>query len=375
MHLAPESWIAGKERTRRTLLTLSTVVALAACSGSTATGPASATPATGASASVAPASQPASTAASSASAVAIGFAQAHLSDPFQQVLLKQLQQQTTTQGGTWAGAANANDDPAKQVTDMSTLISKGAKSLLVVPIDAKAIIPAIDSATAAGVPVVSIDGAPDGGKVAMVVRANNVKMGDTACQEMGKLLNGAGTVLELQGALGSAGGLQRTQGFGDCMKANFPNVKIKQVATDWLMEKATTGAQTILSTEDVNGIYWASDFFFPGIKKVLQDNTKWKKVGEPGHVAIVGIDGTQEALQAIRDGYQDATVSQPLDLYAKYGALYAIGAAAGQTWADGPTDHDSSIVTTNGIPADNLTAALVTTANVDDPTLWANQLK
>ena len=353
-------------------IALSLVAIVAACGGSSATpAPATEAPATAAPATAAPATE----APTAAAVAALGFSQAHLSDPFQQVLLEQLQAQTTAQGATWAGAANANDDPAKQVTDMSTLISKGATALLIAPVDAQAIIPAIDAATAANVPVVSIDQAPAGGKVAMVVRADNLKMGVTACEEMGKLLGGEGTVLELQGALSSANGLQRSQGFGDCMKSNFPNIKIEQVATDWSMEKATTSAQTILSTKDIKGIYWASDFFFPGIQKVLQDLDKWKKVGEDGHVAIVGIDGTAEALQAIRDGYQDATVSQPLDLYAKFGVMYAAGAAAGQTWSDGPTDHNSTIVTTDGIPADNLTAPLVTSENVDDPTLWSNMVK
>jgi hypothetical protein len=50
----------------------------------------------------------------------------------------------------------------------------------------------------------------------------------------------------------------------------------------------------------------ASDFFQPGVEKVLRDQGKWHKVGEPGHMTLIGIDGTGEALDSIRAGYQDA---------------------------------------------------------------------
>jgi ABC-type sugar transport system substrate-binding protein len=373
MNMLTDSWlrVADAKRIRLTSVAFAVAGLLAACSGSGATS----APSTPAPTGVAPSAASSEAAPSAAANLSVAFSQAHLSDPFQQVLLEQLQVNATAAGAAWAGAANANDDPAKQVADISTLLAKNPSGLLISPVDAKAIIPAIDAATAQKVPVVSIDQAPAGGKVTMVVRADNLKMGDTACQEMGKLLNGQGTVLELQGDLASANGLQRSQGFGDCMKAKFANIKIVQVPTVWNMEKATTGAQTILSTQKIDGIYWASDYFLPGIQKVLQDVSQWKKVGETGHIAIVGIDGAADALGLIRDGYQDATVSQPLDLYAKYGVLYALGAAQGKTWTDGPTDHNSTIVTTDGIPADNLTAPLVTKDNVDDATLWANMVK
>jgi ABC-type sugar transport system substrate-binding protein len=304
--------------------------------------------------------------------VSVGYAGSHLSDPFQDELVKELKQQASGQGMSISGEANANDDPAKQVGDISTLLAQSPSALIVNPVDAQAIVPGIQRANGQNVPVVAIDQAPAGGKVAMVVRADNVAMGATACQEMGKLLNGSGTVLELQGALSSTNGLQRTQGFNDCVKQNFPNLKVVSQPTDWQMAKATTNAQTVMSTQQIDGVYWASDFFAPGIQKVLSGLDKWKKVGEPGHVPIVGIDATSQALDFIRQGYQDATVSQPLNLYAQYAVSYAKAAAAGTTFAEGPTDHDSTIKVTNGVPADLLKAPLVTKDNVDDASLWAN---
>ncbi len=44
--------------------------------------------------------------------------------------------------------------------------------------------------------------------------------------------------------------------------------------------------------------------------------------GEKGHIVIVSNDGIPQEFEAIRKGEIDATVSQPADLYAKYGIMY-----------------------------------------------------
>ena len=67
-------------------------------------------------------------------------------------------------------------------------------------------------------------------------------------------------------------------------------------------------------------------------------------MGEAGHIIIVSNDGIPQEFDAIRKGEADATVSQPADLYAKYGLMYLKQAIEGKTFAPGPTDHDSTIV-------------------------------
>jgi ribose transport system substrate-binding protein len=99
-------------------------------------------------------------------------------------------------------------------------------------------------------------------------------------------------------------------------------------------------------------------------------------VGDPKHVVIVSNDGIPQEFDAIRKGEIDATVSQPADLYAKYGLFYIKAALAGQTFKPGPTDHGSNIVQLSpGVLEDQLPAPLVTKANVDDKSLWGNTVK
>jgi simple sugar transport system substrate-binding protein/ribose transport system substrate-binding protein len=107
---------------------------------------------------------------------------------------------------------------------------------------------------------------------------------------------------------------------------------------------------------------------------LLQQKGLLKPAGQKGHITIVSNDGIPQEFDAIRKGQIDATVSQPADLYAKYALYYAQAAAEGKTFKPGPTDHDSTIIKLPNGLEDQLSAPLVTKENVDDKSLWGNNV-
>jgi ABC-type sugar transport system substrate-binding protein len=161
------------------------------------------------------------------------------------------------------------------------------------------------------------------------------------------------------------------------MAKEFPNIKVNEQPTYWKAEKATAAAQTVLTqTPDLAGIYMQSDsVMLPGILNLLKSSGKLKNVGEPGHIPLISIDGTPFALEKIREGLLDAAVSQPLDLYVKYGVEYLGQAMAGKTFSPGKTDHGSEIVDYKGNPMDLLPSPVITKAEASDPNLWGNKVK
>jgi ribose transport system substrate-binding protein len=313
----------------------------------------------------------------SAADVTIGYSVGFLTDPFQAI-----QVDLTMKGAAAAGlktlpVANANGDPAKQITDIRNLIAQGVQGIILVPTDSDAIVPALQFAATKNVPVVSIDIGPAGGKTAMIVRANNSRMGEDACKWLGAAIGGKGTVLSMMGDQATTNGRDRTTGFDQCMKAQFPNIKVIEQPTYWKTDKATAVAQTVVtSTPDLAGIYMQSDsVMLAGVLNVLKSAGKLKAVGEAGHIPLISIDATPFALEKIREGWLDAAVSQPLNLYVKYGLLYLQDAIAGKSFKSGPTDHDSEIVDFKGNPMDLLPAPVITKEQASDPTLWGNQVK
>jgi ribose transport system substrate-binding protein len=307
-------------------------------------------------------------------AIKLGYSQPAV-DPYQSAESKGVIEQYQKLGYSYLPATNANGSAAQQLTDVETLVNQGAKGIVMSVLDAQAIVPAIKYANSHNVPIVPIDEAPDGGKVAMIVRADNVSMGELACEQMGKLVKSGQGVLTLDGDPTSSNGRDRTNGFNDCMKKNYPGVTLYHVATKWSAATAASGMQTAFNQHsDIAGLYVQSDTtFYPTVLDTLAKLGKTAKVGAAGHVAVVSVDGGPASLAAIKAGVQDAVVEQPLLDYIKYGVQYAAEAAEGKTFKAGATDHNSTVSTYHGNLVDLLPTPVVTSANVTDSANWGNQ--
>jgi ribose transport system substrate-binding protein len=309
-----------------------------------------------------------------AAGATIGYSAPFLMAQFEVILQDRTVAAAKAAGLTVLAPTNADQDSGKQITDIRNLIGAGAKGLVVVANDSKAIIPALDFAVAQKVPVVSIDIGPDGGKLYAIVRADNRGMGHIACTDMAKAIGDKGKVLSLQGAFSSINGRERSEGFHDCITKEHPNIELIERPTDLDAAKQAAALQTVLSANpDLKGVFQQSDYALSPTLNVLKQAGHDAKVGQPGHIYNISIDAGPQSLALVRDGVLDAEISQPLDGYAKYGVQYLLDAFAGKELKLGKTDHDSEVVEFNGNKMDLLPAVLVTKANVDDPSLWGNQ--
>jgi simple sugar transport system substrate-binding protein/ribose transport system substrate-binding protein len=289
-------------------------------------------------------------------------------------------------GVTLLPPTNSNNDIGTLVANVQSLVTRGAKAVVMAPQDTGAIKSTLDQLDTKKIPVVSVDTRPDAGKVFMVVRADNKAYGEKACTYLGEKLHGAGNVVEFQGDLASINGRDRSEAFANCMKTKYPKIVVHAVPTEWKADKASAGLQTVLSqtNNNIQGIYMqAGGVFLAPTLQVLQQKNLLKPAGQPGHIQIVSNDGIKQELDGIKKGDIDATVSQPADDYAKWGLFYAKAGAEGKTFKAGPTDHDSTIITLPNGLEDQLAAPLVTktagtfgdfkSVAADDSSLWGNQ--
>ncbi|MEV6038593.1 sugar ABC transporter substrate-binding protein [Nonomuraea sp. NPDC052116] len=272
---------------------------------------------------------------------------------------------------------NSQNDVSKLVNNVQALVGQGAKAIIMAPQDTGAIANTLQQLENKKIPVVTVDTRPDKGKVYMVVRADNRAYGTKACEFLGEKLGGKGKVVQLQGALSSINGRDRSEAFLECMKSKFPGITVFSEPTEWEGTKAASMLQTRLEQNpDIKGIYLhAGGVHLAPTLQVLKQKSLLVPPSDPKHVFVVSNDGIPEELEAIRKGDIDATVSQPADLYAKYAVFYAKAALEGKTFKPGPTDHDSNIIQLPNGLEDQLPAPLVTKDNVDDKSLWGNQIK
>ena len=124
----------------------------------------------------------------------------------------------------------------------------------------------------------------------MVVRADNRAYGEKACQFLGTKLGGKGKVVMLQGGLASINGRDRTEAFNDCMKKNYPGIKVFGEATNWTARVAASKLQTPLTANpDIKGVYMQSSFALAGTLQVL------KQKG-----LLVAADGSEARLRRLQ---------------------------------------------------------------------------
>ena len=306
----------------------------------------------------------------------VGVNYSILTSPFWTAYDRYIQKYSQELGVPILAPINSQQDSAKQITDVQNLINLGAGALIVSPVDSASIQPSLNQAAQKGIPVITVDVAPDKGPVTIVVRADNRAYGEQACKYIGDHVK-QGKVVQIMGDLVSVNGRDRTESFRDCMKANYPGIEVLEIPAKWKAELAASGLDSLLpANPDLKAIYMhAGGVFQTATIQALKRHQMMFPAGDPKHIIIVSNDGIPQELEAIRKGEIDATVSQPADLYAKYGLLYAKEAMSGKKFEVGPTDHGSKIVEiAPGILEDQLPAPLVTKDNVDDKGLWGNQL-
>lgn len=297
-----------------------------------------------------------------------------LTSPFWQSYNDYVPKMAKSQGVDTHKTVNSNSDPSQQITDINNQLNQGVKGLVVAPLDSAAISAGLDQAERKGVPVVAVDVAPEKGKVAMVVRADNVAYGEKACDYLGGQVK-TGKVVQIMGDLASVNGRERSEAFRTCVKNKYPKLKVLEIPAKWESDTAASKLDTLLNSHpDIKGVYLqAGGVYLAPTLQTLKSKGMLKKTGQKGHITVISNDGIPQEFDAIRKGQIDATVSQPADAYAKYGMYYIKAAMNGKKFRPGPTDHDSTIVKLpSGVLEDQLPAPLVTKENVDDSKLWGN---
>ena len=275
------------------------------------------------------------------------------------VALDQGAQSAAKKLGAEITVLDGQSDTQVQLRQIEDLLAKGIDAIVISPNNSEEIVPGIRKANQAGVPVVSVDAiVSSGAEVAGHVGFDNSAGGKIAAEYIAKQL-GSGTVLELRGGLGAYHAQQRNRGFSEGMAA-APRFEVISKAAEWQADNAQTiTADVATARSDVNAIFSHNDEMIRGVVSALKQVGKFKKVGEPGHIMIVGIDGTPLALERIRNGEQDATVQQD---------PFEMGATAVRTAIDALNGKEVP-------PQQLLPPTLVTKENVDTPTLWGNKFK
>ncbi|BDY32153.1 sugar ABC transporter xylitol/D-threitol-binding protein ThpA [Mycolicibacterium mageritense] len=192
---------------------------------------------------------------------------------------------------------SANLDVSTQANQVDSLINQGVDAIIVVPVQADSLGPQVASAKAKGIPLVPVNAALDSKDIAGNVQPDDVAAGAQEMQMMADKLGGKGNIVILQGPLGQSGELDRSKGIEQTL-AKYPDIKVLAKDTaNWKRDEAVNKMKNWISGfgPQINGVVAQNDDMGLGALQALKES------GRNG-VPIVGIDGIEDGLNAVKSG-------------------------------------------------------------------------
>ncbi len=208
--------------------------------------------------------------------------------------------------------AVADGDANRQLDQVRNFITRRVDGIVIVPKDARSVIPAIRLANDASIPIVCFNRPPEASDTRSVsVVADNYALTTATVERLVALAREAGgkhKAMILIGDLGDINAIGRRDGFEDTANRHQDVIEVvARVPTEWNQEKAQAGVVNVLRAHpDISLIFSSSDFLLPSVIAALKASGKYHRAGEPGHVLLGSFDGDATAYRQLVEGYLDA---------------------------------------------------------------------
>lgn len=188
----------------------------------------------------------------------------------------------------------------EQVAKAETLIAQGVDVLALQPWSGEALLPTMQKAKDAGIPVFltqdDAPGAVDQGLAVSYIASDEVEGGRLVGQWLIEALGGSGKVAILEGHPGDTPAVARSQGFLEAIKGSGLDVVAQQTA-NWARDEGLNVATDILTANpDLDAIFAHNDEMAFGAVEAL------RAAGLLGDVIVVGYNGTCIGLEATIKG-------------------------------------------------------------------------
>jgi ribose transport system substrate-binding protein len=225
-----------------------------------------------------------------------------LNNPFF-VTLKEGAEDKASELGYKLLVLDSQNDPAKELANVEDVLNKKIALMIINPTDSDAVRSAIRAANRKKVPVVTLDRGANSGKVVSHVASDNVQGGMMAGDLIKKMLNGKGKVVELQGVPGTSAARDRGEGFNKSIKEAPGITVVASQTADFDRTKGLNVMENILQAQPkIDAVFAHNDEMALGAIKAIQAAKR--------NIIVVGFDGTDDAVAAVKEGSMLATVAQ-----------------------------------------------------------------
>ncbi|MBD1573470.1 ribose ABC transporter substrate-binding protein RbsB [Vibrio sp. S17_S38] len=218
---------------------------------------------------------------------------------------------------------DSQNDPSKELSNVEDLSVRGVKAILINPTDSDAVSNAIRIANRANIPVLTLDRGASHGDVVSHIASDNVAGGEMAGKYIMEKVGEKAKVIQLEGIAGTSAARERGEGFMNAVKASHMDLLASQPA-DFDRTKGLNVMENLLAANgDVQAVFAQNDEMALGALRAVQASGK--------KILIVGFDGTDDGIAAVKRGMLGATIAQQPALIGELGVETADKVLKGQT--------------------------------------------
>jgi ribose transport system substrate-binding protein len=202
---------------------------------------------------------------------------------------------------------DGNNDAAKQVADVESLLTQGIKVLVISPLTEQALTPVVKDAMAQGIQVLTLDRKVNT-EVTCHLGGLNLPLGEGAGKFLLNALPSGGNIIELQGTAGASATNDRHKGFAGAIAGNPAFKVVADQNCDYTRDKAVKFMEDMLQRfkpGEIQAVYAHNDEMALGAIQVME------AAGRLEGVKVIGMDGQNTAFQAIKDGKMSACFIYP----------------------------------------------------------------
>ncbi len=187
------------------------------------------------------------------------------------------------------------DSIPDQMSQIEDVITKKPDAAVFVPVDFKAMAPGLERMNQAHIPVVNVTDRVEKGDVVTFVGLDDYDVGLETARHLFKAMNGKGGVVILEGVRGVLTSSERQRGFMKALE-EFPGVTLlaSQPANYQRLMALQVSENLIQAHPDIAGVLAANDAMALGALEAFDGANK--------AVLAVGVNGTKEAIDAIKAG-------------------------------------------------------------------------
>lgn len=228
----------------------------------------------------------------------------------------------------------------QQIAIVENFITSGVDGIVLAPQDQNALVGVVNRAADSNIPVVIFDSGINTENYVSFVATDNFLGGVKAAEEMGRILQGHGTIIVTKVDPGSDSTAQREKGFEETIKDKFPGLQIIAAQYGYSdNEKSRQVTEDMLSAHpEVNAVYGPNESSTFGALLALRARNL------AGEKVFVGFDSSPEFIKALANNEINALIVQnPVNM--GYQAVKAVVAHINGETVERRIDTGSYIIT------------------------------